>query len=563
MGRRLQRSRDERGAVLVLMSIALVVLIGATALAVDIGQETVKNRRLQQVADAVAFDAARALNGQTVSQLSAANGAVTLAVSDSAARNNFPSGSLTAELGTMSGSTFTAGAASSVPTAVRITATGTTQFAFARVIGGSSVATGRKAVATRQSIGGFSIGSWLASLSGGNNTVLGALFGDAFHLNVVSYNGLVGGTVTLRQLGLNMPVSVLSPTQLLNTSVSMHDLMLAAISALNAQGNTAAANVLNSMMLNASVTGTVKMGDFINVAAGGETAAADASLNVLQLLTASAMVMEKNSGHALSIPTASVSIPGIASVTASATVIDGPKFYVGTAPGPTPPASTAQVRLTITPVINTTTGTQNTPCTLSLSSLLGLVGCVLNPLLPVGVTLNGSFPVDVTAASATGQLTAVNCATPGITVGYTTQAVNLNAAANLNLDVTLLNQPFLNAARISVASGGKTSPTSNSVSFNYPGEFVPAPAKSVGSSNLGLNGLLNVTSANVSVLNGTLNTPAVSSIVASLAVPVLNSLLGSLDSALVLPIMQSLGAKFGGADIAAISYTCNGLRLVG
>ena len=46
-------------------------------------------------------------------------------------------------------------------------------------------------------------------------------------------------------------------------------------------------------------------------------------------------------------------------------------------------------------------------------------------------------------------------------------------------------------------------------------------------------------------------------------VPVLNSLLGSLDTALILPISRVLGAKFGGADIAALGYACNGLRLAG
>jgi uncharacterized membrane protein len=72
-----------------------------------------------------------------------------------------------------------------------------------------------------------------------------------------------------------------------------------------------------------------------------------------------------------------------------------------------------------------------------------------------------------------------------------------------------------------------------------------------------------VSSANVSVLNGTLNTAAVSSIVSTLVVPVLNSLLGSLDTALVVPLAKVLGVKFGGADIAALGYTCNNLRLAG
>ena len=148
-----------------------------------------------------------------------------------------------------------------------------------------------------------------------------------------------------------MPVTALSPTELLSTSVGIRDFMLASIAVLSAQGNTAAVGVLNSMILNAPLTGTVQLGEFIDVVSGAETAAATASLNVLQLLTASAFVLEKSSGHALSIPTTGITLPGgIASVTASATVIEPPKIYFGPVGGPS--IETAQVRLSINPVID-------------------------------------------------------------------------------------------------------------------------------------------------------------------------------------------------------------------
>jgi uncharacterized membrane protein len=51
-----------------------------------------------------------------------------------------------------------------------------------------------------------------------------------------------------------------------------------------------------------------------------------------------------------------------------------------------------------------------------------------------------------------------------------------------------------------------------------------------------------------------------SGLIQGLAAPLLNTLLGSLDTALTLPL-QALGVKLGGADIAALGYTCNGLRL--
>jgi hypothetical protein len=479
------------------------------------------------------------------------------ALAASAARNNFATADLTTAFGTMSPTWVAKTAGTDVPTAVRITAKGTTKFAFRP----GSTTTSRTATALMENEAGFSIGSWLASIPAGGDGILNSVFGDAFHLNVVSYTGLVNANLSLQEIGLNMPVTALSPTQLLSTSVSINNFMLASIAALNAKGNSTAATLLNSMILNASTTGTVKLGDFISVASGAETAAATASLDVLQLLTASAFVLEKNGGHALSIPTTTVSVPGIASITASATVIEPAKIAfgpVGTS------VSTAQVRLSVNPVINIGTGSSTTPCNLSLSNLLGIVGCLLYLLgMPIGVTLNGSLPLDLTVAGATGTLSAINCATPSITVASTTQALNLNVGANLNLDVTLAGSSMLSAAKVAIAAGVKTAATNYSTTFNSPSEFGPSHAKSVGSSALGLNGLLNVTAANVSVLNIGLLNGLTSGLLAGLVTPVLNTLLGSLDTALIVPLAKVLGIKFGGADIAALAIRCNGLRLAG
>jgi uncharacterized membrane protein len=533
------RAGEQRGAVLVVTSIAMVAMIGATALAVDVGQVANNNRSLQAKADVIAMDAGRAVSGGTAASVS---GAVVAAVQGSATRNDIPFSKLTVDLGTLSGSTFSLIAtpvlngaiqtvtSTSVPSAVRVTASGTVNFAFQK----GSKTTNRAATAVRQATGGFSIGSWLASVPAGGDGVLNALFGDAFHLNAVSYNGLVNANVTLEQIGLSMPVTALSPTELLSTSVGIYDFMLASIAALNAQGNTAAVAVLNSMIVNAPLTGTVKLGEFVDVGSGAETAAATASLNLLQLLTASAFVLEKESGHALTIPTTTVSVPGVTSITASATIIEPPKFYFGAAGGPT--IETAQVRLSINPVINLAVG--------------------LPPLVSVNVF--GSLPIDITAAGAEANLSAINCATPSITVASTTQAVNLNTALTLGIRANVLFIP-IEVARLTIAAGVKTTPTNASTTFISPSEFGPSNAKSVGSSGLGLDGLLNVSSATVQILNGIINLGMITGVL----MPAINTLLGNLDNALVEPLTKVLGVKFGGADIAALAVNCSGLRLAG
>jgi uncharacterized membrane protein len=536
------RAGEQKGAVLVVVSVAMVAMIGATALAVDVGRVTVNNRTLQAQADAIALDTARAISGGTAASLSGASGAVVTASLASATRNSLPSTKLTVDLGTLSGSTFTSVAtpllngvvqtvtSTAIPAAVRVTASGTVNFAFQR----GAKTTSRSAIATREATGGFSIGSSLATIPAGGDGILNAVFGDAFHLNAVSYTGLLNANVTLQQLGLNMPVTALSPTQLLSTSVSIYDFMLASIGALNAQGNTAAVAVLNSMILNASLTGTVKLSDIIDVASGGEAAAATASLNFLQLLTGSAFVMEKSSGHVLSIPTLTVSVPGVTSITATATVIEPARTYFGPVGGPQ--VTTAQVRLTINPVLNLA---------------LGVPGVLT-------VNVNGALPLDVSAAGATGQLSAINCATPSITVASTTQAVNLNSSVALDLGVKVLFLPTANLARLSIAAGAKTTVNNFSTTFVSPTEFGLANFKTVGSNALGLNGLLNITSANLTAL-GAVDLSAV----AGLVVPAVNGVLGALDTALVVPLTKLLGVKLAGADIAALGIDCNGLKLVG
>ena len=158
----------------------------------------------------------------------------------------------------------------SVPKAVRITAKGTVDFAFRP--GGQG--TSRTAVAVQEASAGFSVGSFLVGTTGAQDTVLNAIFGDAFHAQVLSYQGLASANVTtsLRKLGLNMPVTVLSPTEVLNTSISAKNLMLASASALNDGNHAAAVNVLNALAASVTADTMVRLGDFIKVESGGEDA---------------------------------------------------------------------------------------------------------------------------------------------------------------------------------------------------------------------------------------------------------------------------------------------------
>ncbi|MDQ1515446.1 MAG: hypothetical protein QOE80_1276, partial [Actinomycetota bacterium] len=164
-----RRSQDERGTVLVFVALTMTIMIGSTALAVDIGQLAANNRSLQANADVIALDAARALGGGLA--------AVTLAAQQSADRNQFPSDSahLNVQIVTVNGAN-----------AVQVTTYGSAKFAFNPGQG----STHRSAKSIQTAMAGFSVGSFLASIPPGGNTVLTKIFGDEFGLTLLSYDGL-------------------------------------------------------------------------------------------------------------------------------------------------------------------------------------------------------------------------------------------------------------------------------------------------------------------------------------------------------------------------------------
>ena len=65
---RLRRRRDERGAVLIITVIMLVVLLGIAALAVDLGYAYEMRRQVQNTADAAALGAAQDLPDLTTTE---------------------------------------------------------------------------------------------------------------------------------------------------------------------------------------------------------------------------------------------------------------------------------------------------------------------------------------------------------------------------------------------------------------------------------------------------------------------------------------------------------------
>ena len=86
-----RRMRDERGAIIPMVALLLVVLVPSSAMAVDLGMQRVVRRDMQTLADVIALDVVRLVDGRTASQIQAGyNGLPTLAnaLTRSVARND-------------------------------------------------------------------------------------------------------------------------------------------------------------------------------------------------------------------------------------------------------------------------------------------------------------------------------------------------------------------------------------------------------------------------------------------------------------------------------------------
>ncbi|HTJ77270.1 MAG TPA: hypothetical protein VL337_18065 [Acidimicrobiales bacterium] len=536
--------RDERGAIIVLAAVGLVMAMIMAGMAVDIGMIAQRARTDQKVADLVALDAVRSLPSNP-----------TAAAQASATRNNFAYGStgytLLVEWGpstTGPWSTATSNLASAA--AVRVTAMSPNKTAFPFLSGPSTVT--RKAVATKAALGGFLIGSSLATFDTSRSAILdrfmgGILKGSAISTGLVSWSGLAGANVTmdaLRTQLATMGFSVGSVSQLMSADMTVAQLMQATAAALTAQGVVGAGQAAILNTLKAQVTSSaltqIHLGQFMTVAQGADNTALASQLNVFQLVTAAAQVA--NGSHFIDVSDVGISgLPAnITSVKASLQVIEAPKYYFGPVGGS---VSTSQISLTVTPKLN-----------LSLPVTVGL------NIATIGVT--SDYPVKVTAGGAVGTLTAASCGTsPGISVQVDPSAFSGSISANLTAGVTLLGLPVatVNIPETSVVPS--TDGGAGTLSFSYPSQFPPPLGTSTtqhwGSQPIGLSSLTQITAGTATVTVGTLPVGLPLATVVSTVLGALPGVLGNVDNLVLTPLLKALGTDLGSADVTAEALQCD------
>lgn len=588
--RRRRRAEGERGAAAVIMGVGLtLVLVLIAAFAVDLGMQRTARRDMQALADVVALDLARNLDGRTKAALGATMDA---AMAKSLARNQDTIGDdpdLEWDLGKMQGGEFVPVGAGEVPTAVEVTAATSVDFAFGGVTGVASGDAGRQAVAESVESACFRLGSFIASLDSSQGTLLnpllGGLLSSSLNLSLISYKGLAGVNVSLLDLVEVGGLGVGTVEELLELdNVSIGDLFIATAKVLDSQGKLVEANLLRAIPIGAT-TPTIDIGDILD-AASTDSAALDARVNVLDLVTGAALVA--NEGHAINIPNLGITLPGLVSTSTTLTVVEAPRPGCRRKGVVQDPVSTAQIRLRLTGTI---------PAKNLNVSILGLAN--------VGVALDQTqVSVDIDLGKAIAELTAVTCNASGpdaIKVALSSAVVggiNVTASLGAHVNVTvpllgsggLLNQvlsllglgSLLNPPEIKLDTGLTvtvnslgTSTFDKTVTVPLPGGYTtpvgsgsgiilgPTSATTSGTTRMtvvyGLLGTQTRTVLNADPLYSTVLNPILSGVASSL-----NPLLTSLQSALITPLSKMLGLQLGGADVFAVpTPVCNGVRLVG
>jgi len=444
-----------------------------------------------------------------------------------------------------------------VPTAVRVSANDYTKYAFGPAIGQQGRTSLRTGAAGRKIgplsttpttlppsgppgapvSGGFSIGSSVASLNSNSSPILSSVLngmvcrgvaGCSFSTTLVGYQGLATAGVTLGQLQAQLGAG--SVSSLLTTGLKARDLYLASAMALGCSTafgcSSAAAVTLLGLSTSVTSTATFKLADMITVASGSEAVAAATTFNVLGLVTGSAEVI--NGTNFVSVPVTTVTIPGglgnPTSTTLKVKVIEGPQTYIGPVGGG---VSTSQVQVTVDQELNLLN--------------LPIVGI---PLVGVA-SVTGTLPISVTAGSATGTLTQVNCVpTQGesVSVDTTGATTSIGDPVNKFLDVKVLG---LKVAGLNVnASSSVGGVTGDVQAFAFPSQYAPATStpRHLGGTTLNVQGT--TVNSSLDVLGLTLNASALTA-----ALTGVGGLVSTIDTAVISPVLRALGIDIGGADL--------------
>jgi uncharacterized membrane protein len=522
----LAKYHHQRGAIGLAGVLILLTAILFTALVVDSGRLWMQQKKLQSIADMAAIHAARHLgcnaNLQNVIQMA-----------QLAAVNNGFGGQLSANPNQV-----LLGSVNTVQGLRQFTANGSSEAVYVRatnevpksliaggMIGGTMTLRAEAVSVSDPPLAAFGAGSFTASLDSEQsvllNRLLGGMLGGALNLDVLSYRGIAGTSITLQEM-LAVSGQVGTLDELLDTNMQVADLLELFA---NAAGQNGAADVqaIAAMQTIANLAvnnASVRLGDVLAVTTPDTNAAATVGLNALSLITTAAMIA--NGTNAINFPLA-VNVPSIANINAQVTVIEPPQLAVGPAAGDGEMCTevrTAQIRARVGVLINI--------------PLLARIDLALNTEVAQGSAglrsiqqNNGETQVEIDATPGIAAITLTNNAGTG--------PARISTLLNIPIATMTLNLPVQPPAAQTLEY---TVP--HPIDDNLPQmQSIDSP---LGSSLE--NALAQPNAINVTVLS-ILNLGLVNNVVSTIVRP----LLSEIGRVLLDPLLDLLGIRIGGLDV--------------
>lgn len=537
-------TRERRAGVGIMVAAAMPVLIGATALAVDLGSAMLETRQLQGAADAAAMAAAgdpSRADALAHAALSASGwpGAVTVATTTghySGDSTIAPADRFVANSGTAN--------------AVRVTLSTPAPSYFARIFGVRSIPISRTATAAQINLASFSLGSRLAAVNGGLvNGLLGGLTGSTLSLSVMDYNALAGANIDLfgfiDALRTTASISAGSYDSALDASVTTGQILQAAASAAEANGDLQASAALKLLMAQ-SGNRSVKLATLIDPGLLGGQDKVDPGafkLNAMDLVTAALETASAKRQVALDL---GAGIPGLAQTKVTVAIGERPENspWLAVTDDGEPVIRTAQARI----YAETTIGG---------AALLGNIVSI-------------KLPLYVEMASAEARLKAIDCSTDasrGVTIeaktGPSTLAIGSVDTSKLQDfttalpvgKVSLVHALLLNIngrATIDLGAAEDWQP------LRFDQAQIDQAAVQTVSSGTAVSGIAESLIRNLQLdVSGLALGPVVSALGSTLmvAAPVLDGLIDTITS--------TLGVHYGQADVRVTGMRCGTPALVG
>ncbi|MEO9324869.1 pilus assembly protein TadG-related protein [Nocardioides sp. C4-1] len=583
------RVRDERGAVALTVGLLSIVLVLIAAVVVDLGMQRVARSDMQSVADVVALDLSRELDGRTVGELTGATPSIRTLAEQSRDRNAATIGE-TPEIAVQLGDVGADGrfielvdrAAS--PTAVRVTASTDVSFAFVSGSGGAS----RSAVAAATSFACYKIGSWAAQVNTHRSVLLDPVlrqmamatgaFSNGGTVSALSYTGLANTKLDLEALAVALDLA--SVDELASAKVSLRRLFVAA-QAVAKPRPSAAVNILGALASTASPTVTVDLARVL-AADVGSSLLTGAAIDALDLVGGSIALLH---GSRVANIYLGATLPSLTSAGLTVSLLQGPRQYCGR-----PGSDEATGVRSDTEQLTVRVGGQLAPTTLDF--VPRLVTGLLGPASLARITAENYATFDLGVAGTSSRLDSVRCgARQGVVLDVENGLANLTISTPLRAEVrakltvlSALGVPSLVDAVIRINAGvtvkavvGGSSRADVEVmvpprSFDTPYPTgsgtvsITSVTRSYGNVNANVELLGGLLGANIA-LNATQQTQLLDSILDSGMAALLSPTAPySLATTVIEPLLGLVGARVGGSDVildGVPALSCSRPRLVG